>query len=86
MPASWLNSEDFVECAVAAFEPMDDGLVEVLGEEELAAWDLHARNEGRKSYPRNKRGGWRFPSRWPPGYVPLDLSEHLKRGFSPSTQ
>jgi hypothetical protein len=75
MPASWLNSEDFVESAVTSFSA-DDGLIEVLGEEELAAWDAHARAEGKKSYPRNSRGGWRFPSRWPPGYVPS--SSHVE--------
>jgi len=47
----------------------DDGLIEVLGEVELAAWDAYARSKGAKSFPRNSRGGWRFPSRWPPGYA-----------------
>lgn len=68
MPASWLNSEDFVECAVIAFEPNDDGLVEVLDQRQLEAWDEYGRKVHGKGYPRDKRGGWRFPSKWPPGY------------------
>lgn len=52
----------------------EDGLIEVLGEEELTAWDDYARAKGGKSFPRNARGGWRFPSRWPPGYVPQPVS------------
>jgi hypothetical protein len=58
-----------------------DGLVEVLGEEELAAWDEYARAKGAKSFPRNSRGGWRFPSRWPPGYVPS--SSHVEPAPAP---
>lgn len=56
-------------------EPIDDGLIEVLGEVELAAWDNYARSRGAASFPRNGRGGWRFPSRWPPGYVPPERSQ-----------
>lgn len=48
----------------------EDGMIEVLGEEELAAWDRYGQEKRGKSFPRNARGGWRFPSRWPPGYVP----------------
>lgn len=54
-----------------------DGMVEVLGEEELAAWDAYAKAKGAKSFPRNSRGGWRFPSRWPPGYVPSSSDDPM---------
>jgi hypothetical protein len=47
----------------------EDGLIEVFGELELIAWDEYGRKKSGKSFPRNARGGWRFPSRWPPGYV-----------------
>jgi hypothetical protein len=49
---------------------VDDGMVEVMDEEQLAAWDRYANSRGAKSFPRNKRGGWRFPSKWPPGHEP----------------
>lgn len=32
---------------------------------ELEAWTKHEMVSGKK-YPRDKRGGWRFPTRWPP--------------------
>lgn len=53
---------------------VSDGLVEVLGQEELDAWDEYGRKKTGKSFPRNSRGGWRFPSRWPPGYQPPERS------------
>ncbi len=42
------------------------------GSEELEAWDAYGMRTAGKSYPRNPRGGWRFPARWPPGYEPAD--------------
>lgn len=68
MPASWLNSEDFLDLAVHAFEPADDGMIEVIRQEQLDAWDAYGRQVNGRTYPRNKAGGWRFPSKWPPGY------------------
>ena len=50
----------------------DDGLIEITDDEQLTAWDNYARAKGGKSFPRNARGGWRFPSAWPPGYQPPD--------------
>lgn len=61
----------------APSEVVDDGYIEVLGEDELTAWDNYARAKGAKSFPRNSRGGWRFPSRWPPGYVPPERAREL---------
>ena len=43
------------------------GLIEVTGEQALRAWDEHGRATTGKPYPRNRRGGWCFPSKWPPG-------------------
>jgi hypothetical protein len=44
------------------------GLVEVTDQAALAAWDAHGMATQGKSYPRNKRGGWCFPTKWPPGH------------------
>ena len=46
----------------------DGDLVEVTDEQALAAWDAHGRATAGKAYPRNRRGGWRFPTKWPPGH------------------
>ncbi len=58
----------------AKSEPVDDGLIEVIDEQQLAAWDAYAKSQGATSFPRNGRGGWRLPSEWPPGYVPPERS------------
>jgi hypothetical protein len=41
-------------------------LIEVIDEAALAAWDAYGRATTGKPYPRNRRGGWHFPSQWPP--------------------
>jgi hypothetical protein len=46
----------------------DSSLIEVTDEQALRAWDEHGRVTTGKPYPRNRWGGWRFPSRWPPGH------------------
>jgi hypothetical protein len=43
-------------------------LIEIVDEQALRAWDAYGRANTGKAFPRNKRGGWRFPSRWPPGH------------------
>lgn len=48
----------------------DDTTVEVTDLDQLAAWDEYSISRGGKSFPRNARGGWRLPSKWPPGYSP----------------
>jgi hypothetical protein len=64
-------------------EIADDGSIEVLDQVQLEAWDAYGVIQNGKAYPRNKKGGWRFPSKWPPGYeakqlegVQLLLSSH----------
>ena len=49
-------------------EIADDGSVEVLDQMQLEAWDAYGISQTGKAYPRNKKGGWRFPSKWPPGH------------------
>ncbi len=55
---------------------VDDGFIEVTDEEALAAWDAYAMKKSGKSWPRNSRGGWRFPAQWPPGYVKPEPAEY----------
>jgi hypothetical protein len=49
-------------------ERVTAGSIEVVDEQALAAWDAHGRATTGKPYPRNRRGGWYFPSKWPPGH------------------
>lgn len=46
------------------------GFLAEFGSAELDAWDDFGRKTRGKTFPRNKHGGWRFPTRWPPGYLP----------------
>jgi hypothetical protein len=63
---TWLNQQRWSDHAATAFAA-DDGLIEVLDQIALEAWDAYGKTIGR-TYPRNKKGGWRFPSKYPPGY------------------
>jgi hypothetical protein len=49
-------------------EIADDGSIEILDQMQLEAWDAYGIAQNGKPYPRNKKGGWRFPSKWPPGH------------------
>lgn len=64
---TWLNQQRWSDHAASAFTA-SDGLIEVLDQLQLEAWDAYGRATTGKAYPRNKKGGWRFPSKWPPGY------------------
>jgi hypothetical protein len=44
------------------------GLIEVTDERALAAWDECGRQTTGKAYPRNRRGGWHFPTPVAAGY------------------
>lgn len=46
------------------------GFYAKFGSEEQDAWDRYGQASKGKAFPRDRSGGWRFPSQWPPGYVP----------------
>lgn len=60
----WLNGRRW-----EAFAPIgpkvDHGFYAEFGSPEQEAWDAFGKMNGR-TYPRDKRGGWFFPTRWPP--------------------
>jgi hypothetical protein len=56
-------------------EPEPDNVVPIgfyaeFGSAELDAWDAHNRKTNGATLPRDKRGGWLVPARYPPGYEP----------------
>jgi len=55
----------------AATEEMQ-GFYAKFGSEEQDAWDAYGKMKTGKSFPRDKAGGWRHPTRWPPGYQPVE--------------
>lgn len=74
----WIAAERnwLITAAERAGKPMqagqaaDDGLIEVVDDDALTAWDNYRRAKEGRTFPRNARGGWRFPSKYPPGYEP----------------
>ena len=64
---TWLSQQRWTDHAAAVFV-QDDGLIDVRDQRQLDAWDDYGRKTIGKGYPRDKHGGWRFPSKWPPGY------------------
>lgn len=64
---TWLNQQRWSDHAATAFSA-DDGMIEILDQRQLEAWDAHGIKHNGKPYPRNRKGGWRFPTKWPPGY------------------
>ena len=64
----------------------DDGTIEVLDQMQLEAWDAYGVATNGKPYPRNKKGGWRFTSKWPPGYESSMLDDVNKLIASNGTQ
>ena len=45
------------------------------GSEELDAWDAYTKTKTGKGLPRDSKGGWTVPTRWPPGYQPVARTE-----------
>lgn len=70
---TWLNQQRWSDHSAA--EQPDDGFVEVLDQYALEAWDAHRMKTEGKTYPRNKKGGWRFPSKFPPGHEAVLLAD-----------
>lgn len=69
-PATWLNAGcwgDYELTQVEEANPKATGFYVSFNSPELVAWEDYERQIGR-TFPRDKRGGWVFPTRWPPGH------------------
>lgn len=42
---------------------------------QLQAWDDYGQRTKGKTYPRDKAGGWRFPTEWPPEHERMQAAE-----------
>jgi hypothetical protein len=51
------------------------GFYAKFGSEEQDAWDRYGQVKSGKSFPRDRDGGWRHPTQWPPGYQPMEKAE-----------
>lgn len=63
----WLKDERFRDRAAPAQEIAPRGFYVVDPSPQMDAWLFHERERG-QSYPRDRNGGWHFPTEWPPGY------------------
>lgn len=67
----WLR-RDRSKLAVSSEGPVKlselTGFYAEFGSPEQDAWDSYYRRTKGLNAPRDKRGGWRFPSQWPPDY------------------
>jgi hypothetical protein len=52
------------------------GFYAKFGSEEQDAWDAYGKTKTGKTFPRDKNGGWRHPTQWPPGYQPVEKTHH----------
>jgi hypothetical protein len=50
------------------------GFYAKFGSEEQDAWDAYGKAKAGKPFPRDKHGGWRHPTQWPPGYEPRQVA------------
>jgi hypothetical protein len=84
-PATWLNAGGW-----GNYPPLEElaaktlcGFYAAFTSPEREAWDAYGRAVRGRDYPKDKQGGWYFPSRWPPTRVVGDFGrgpEHPYRG------
>ena len=63
----WLRDERFRDRPTAPAIVVASGFYVAADTPQMDAWLLHERGAG-KSYPRDRNGGWHFPTEWPPGH------------------
>jgi hypothetical protein len=67
----WLRDRRWLDYQLSSEVPLPEipGFYASFDSMELVMWDRYEREIG-KSTPRDKNGGWRFPTQWPPGHEP----------------
>lgn len=67
-PASWLNAQFWADFGQPAPIEKSSGFYATFTSPELDAWEAYGKSTRKRGYPRDKNGGWFFPTRWPPGF------------------
>ncbi len=71
----WVRSEADKQ-KKSRLKPISEiGFYASFGSPELDAWDAYHRKNKGNNCPRDKRGGWTFPTRWPPDGTLLDVTK-----------
>jgi hypothetical protein len=73
---TWLNQERWKDNTPAPATTIPQiGFHADFGSAELEAWDAYGRATKGVDYPRDKRGGWTFPTQWPPNFAAQEAVE-----------
>lgn len=85
-PATWRNwcrrAADYLgRQPVTENNVVPIGCYAAFGSAELDAWDAHNRKTKGINLPRDKRGGWSVPTRWPPGYEATEVNHGAGNGI-----
>ncbi len=68
-PATWLHAGRWDAYTVPApVGVVELGFYAAFCSAELDAWNAYGRQTKGLNYPADKRGGWHFPTRWPPNH------------------
>jgi hypothetical protein len=69
-PATWLNAGSWANYSQPVITSAPVGFYASFTSRELEAWDEYGRKTRGHGYPRDRRGGWLFPTQWPPAQAP----------------
>lgn len=67
-PGTWLNAGGWGNYPPPDEPPAPNGFYASFTSRELTAWDSYRRQTEGMDWPRDKKGGWWFPTRWPPNH------------------
>lgn len=74
----WLRDKRWLDYPQETIQPSGEvrGFYAKADSPQLDAWDAHHRKTKGKNLPRDRSGGWRVDSEWPPDYVPPERVDH----------
>lgn len=65
---TWLSQQRWGDYQAEPEVPAQIGFYAAAASQELDAWDRYRERTMGKSYPRDAKGGWNFPTQWPPDH------------------
>ena len=67
-PGTWLNAGGWGNYPAPSAETIPSGFYASFTSAELEAWDCYRLSTEGTDWPRDKKGGWWFSTRWPPDH------------------
>lgn len=65
-PATWLNAGAWMNYPKPTEQKPIEGVYVAFCDPAREAWDNYGRQTKGNTYPKDRAGGWWFPTRWPP--------------------